>query len=131
MPQGPLTAATALTPSNAAALLKVDASGNLLIESAAGGISVKPQGASAYNDATGTAGHSIKTGAGVFQGFTTNTAGTSSTAVLYDGTSTAGTKLATINTATVASLQYNIAFATGLFIVSSTATPADITVAYF
>ena len=132
MPQGPLTAAVALNPSDARVLLETDASGNLLVQSAAGGLTVKPLGATAYNDATGSAGHQIKTGAGVFQGFTVNARGTSSTAALYDGTSSAGTLLATIDTGTASvSLQYGIAFAVGLFIVSSTVTPADITVSYF
>src|ERR1700761_7420802 len=93
----------------------------------AGILSVKPSGASAYNNPANTAGHQIKTGAGVFQGISVNTAGLTSTATLYDGTSTSGTKLGTFSTLAVASLQLNIAFTTGLFVVLAGGTAADVT----
>jgi hypothetical protein len=89
------------------------------------------QGYSSYNTAANTVGYQVKTGAGVFRGVTVNTAGvTAPSATIYDGTSTSGTKLATINTGTQISLEYNIAFTVGLFIVLSATTPADVTVAY-
>ncbi|MEJ0017533.1 MAG: hypothetical protein WDN25_13400 [Acetobacteraceae bacterium] len=90
-----------------------------------------PPSNSAKNYAANTAGDAAKTGAGVLAGLTINTAGATSTATLYDGTSTAGTKLATINTTAVGSINFNnIAFATGLFVVLAGGTPADVTVVY-
>lgn len=134
MPQGPIGVAPAVQ-GGVTKPLNLDGSGNLLIAGAisapAGGLAVKPQGATAYNDAVGTAGHQIKSGAGTLQGVNVNTVGTSSTATLYDGTNTSGTKLATIDTTKAGPNLYDVAFTTGLFIVSSTVTPADITVSYF
>lgn len=101
--------------------LTTDTGGHLVVTSL---------GASAYNTAANTAGHAVKTGAGVWRGFTTNTAGTTTTAAVYDGISNAGVLLATIDTSTLASLRYDIAFATGLFIVLAGAIAADVTVSY-
>lgn len=70
----------------------------------------------------------VKTGAGQLQGITVNTTGTASTATVYDGTSAAGTKIATINTTVAFNGAYSLAFTTGLFIVTVGA--ADITVTY-
>ena len=135
MPQGPISVAGFLDPSGVTKPGNLDSGGNLKIAGTlaapAGGLPTKPQGATAYNDAVGTAGHQIKTGAGTLASVTVNTPGTSSTAVLYDGTNTSGTKLATIDTSASKTLTYNLAFTTGLFIVSSTVTPADITVGYY
>lgn len=92
---------------------------------------VQPAGASAYNTAANTAGYQVKSGAGVWRGFTINTGGTGSTATFYDGTSTAGTKLATVSTTALATLFYDIAFTTGLFVVLAGAGAADVTITYF
>lgn len=82
------------------------------------------------NYAANNAGDLIKTGAGIFGGLAINAGGTTSSATLYDGTTSGGTKLATIDTTAIGSLQYNIAFTTGLFIVLAGAAAADVTVAY-
>lgn len=92
---------------------------------------LQPKGASAYNTAANTAGHQVKNSAGVLHGVTVNIAGLTSSATFYDGTSTGGTKLATVSTLGQTSLTYDIAFATGLFIVLAGGTPADVTVSYF
>lgn len=91
----------------------------------------EPRGGTAYNTASDTAGYQVKSGAGIWQGISINTAGLTSTATLYDGLSTAGTKLATISTLAQNSMRYDIAFATGLFLVLTGGTPADITITYF
>ncbi len=91
----------------------------------------EPRGASAYNTTSDTAGYQIKSGAGIWHGISVNTAGLTSTATLYDGLSTGGTKLATVSTLAQVSLFYDIAFATGLFLVLTGGTPADVTVTYF
>lgn len=87
-------------------------------------------GNSIFNTAADTAGTQIATGSGTFNGLTVNTAGAGSTATFYDGTSTAGPKLGTFNTTVQSSLQFNWAFAVGLFVVLTGGTPADVTVAY-
>jgi hypothetical protein len=88
------------------------------------------QGATPYNTAANTTGYQVKSGAGVFSGITVNTAGLTSSATFYDGTSTGGTKLATISTLAQVSLNYNIAFVTGLFVVLAGGTAADVTISY-
>lgn len=92
---------------------------------------IKPAGASAHNTAANTAGYQVKNSAGVLHGMTINTAGLTSSATFYDGTSTAGVKLATVSTLGQASLTWDIAFATGLFIVLAGGTPADVTVSFY
>ena len=113
----------------AVALMALDTNGVPQALSAANPLTVSQSG-TAYNTAANTAGYAIKSSAGTFQGISVNTAGLTSTATLYDGLSTAGTKLCTISTLAQTSLQYNIAFSTGLFIVLSGGTPADVTVVY-
>jgi hypothetical protein len=83
-----------------------------------------------YNTAANTAGYQVKTGAGVLRGFSVNTVGLTSTVTFYDGISTGGTKLGTFSTLAQNSVQLNLAFTTGLFVVLTGGTPADITIAY-
>lgn len=87
------------------------------------------------NQAGTTSGLSIKTGAGLLHTLTINTPIASTVITVYDGTSTSGTKIATI-TLPAALLQmgplsatYDVIFNVGLFIVVATGA-ADITVAY-
>lgn len=135
MPQGPIPVSPGTKSGVQAGFIFDPSTGAALVDGVisapVGGFPVKPQGASSYNDAVGTAGDQIKSGAGVLASVTINTAGTSSTATLYDGTNTSGIKLATIDTTSSRTLNFNAAFTTGLFIVSSTVTPADITVGYY
>jgi len=125
MPQAPLNAFVAKNPSNVLVALKVDANGDLIVSSAG------TPGNSSKNYAANTAGDQAKLGAGILRGLTVNTAGLTSTATLYDGTSTSGTKLGTFSTLAQNSLQdLNLAFATGLFVVLAGGTPADVTVSW-
>lgn len=94
-------------------------------------IPVMQIGALSYNNSAGTAGHAVKTGPGILHRVSINTGGTTSICTLYDGTSTGGTKLATIATTAIGSIEYDVAFATGLFAVLSTSNPADVTISYF
>lgn len=84
------------------------------------------------NVAAGTATTVVKSGAGIFASITINTKGASSnTLTVYDNTAGSGTKIATIDTtAAQVTLNFNVAFAAGLTIVSATGTGADYTVAY-
>lgn len=87
-------------------------------------------GASSVNIVGANAGVAVKSGPGVLRGLSVNTAGTTSTLVLYDGTSTAGTKLGTWSTLAQANFSgLNLSFKTGLFAVT-TGTVADLTLAY-
>lgn len=90
----------------------------------------EPRGYTAYNTAANTAGFQVKNGTGIFHGITINTGGVTSSATFYDGTSTAGTKLATVSTLAIGSLFYDIELATGLFVVLAGGTPADVTITY-
>lgn len=90
-------------------------------------------GASSYNAAANTAGHQVKTGPGTFYGLSVNTPGTTSTATIYDGTSTSGTKLGTYSTTVQGAAPApgpGFEFTTGLFIVLAGGAPADVTIAY-
>ena len=121
MPQNLGAAFIAKTPSGAQVQVAADASNVLQ--------SVNP-GAKAKNYSANNAGDQVKTGAGLLQGLTINTGGTTSSATLYDGTSTSGTKLATVATTALGSLTFNIAFTTGLFVVLAGGAAADVTVTY-
>jgi hypothetical protein len=76
------------------------------------------------------AGVQVKTGRGMLRGFSVNTGGTTSTLVLYDGTSTAGTKLGTWSTTLQVNFDLlNLQYLVGLFAVT-TGTLSDITIQY-
>lgn len=75
----------------------------------------------------------VKTGAGSLIGLTINTGEAGAQAVAYDGTSAAGRKLGTYSLSAQGVLEFpggGIPFTTGLFVVTSGATPADITVTW-
>jgi len=87
------------------------------------------------NFAATTAGTQIKTGTGLFLGWSINTAGTGGANLftLYDGTSTAGSVIGIFSTAaTTIPLKPNaVAFKTGLFLVlTGTSTSGNVTIAY-
>lgn len=86
-----------------------------------------------FSNITTNASTQVKTGAGTFLGLSVNTAGTTSTATVYDGTSTAGAKIGTFSTVAQggpAIPASGYAFTTGLFVVTAGGAAADITVAY-
>ena len=73
----------------------------------------------------------VKSGAGRLHAITVNTLGTATTATVYDNTAGSGTKIATISTTgQMTTLLYDLAFATGLTIVTAGTTAADLTVVY-
>lgn len=86
----------------------------------------------AYNNITTNATTVVKSGKGVLRTITINTKGaTANTATVYDNTAGSGTKIATIDTTSgPATFRYDVAFGTGLTIVTAAGTAADITVSY-
>jgi hypothetical protein len=75
----------------------------------------------------------VKTGAGVFLGLSVNTGQAGDTVTVYDGLTAGGTKIGTYSSAAVGGPTLpsgGIAFSTGLFVVTTGGTPADITVSY-
>lgn len=78
-----------------------------------------------------TAGTLIKTGYGLLNGVQVNSHGTAANLLtIYDGISTGGNVIAVIDTTVQDSFLYNVAFNTGLFIVSAAGTAGDITISY-
>jgi hypothetical protein len=84
----------------------------------------------AAKNITTSASTLVKTGVGTFGRVTVNTAQAGATVTAYDGIDNTGVKLATISAAAQVSLAFGVALATGLYVVTAGATPADITVAY-
>lgn len=106
-------------------------------DNAAGAIPVylaAPAGAGATPSNITTNGNTlVKTGKGVFQGLSVNTAGTTSTATVFDGTNATGTKIGTFSTTAQGGPVLpaaGIRFSTGLFVVTTGGAAADITVAF-
>ena len=85
-----------------------------------------------YNNVTGQATATLKTGAGVLHTITFNTPVATETVTLFDNTAGSGTKIGTITVPASpmpVTLTYDVAFTTGLTIVTATAS-SDITVSY-
>lgn len=95
------------------------------------GLFALPGGHSFANITTATT-TTVKSGAGVLHTVTVNNLGTvASTTTIYDNTAGSGTKIATINTlAGQETYLYDIAFTTGLTIVTTGTVAPDITVSY-
>lgn len=93
-----------------------------------GVLSISHAGDSFKNITTSTT-TTVKGSAGTLKRVTVNTGGTGSTAALYDGTAT-GTLIATIDTTSRTSLEFNAACATKITCVTTGAPAADITVLY-
>lgn len=88
-----------------------------------------PHLSSAITTNTGT---QVKTTGGTLMGVIVNTAGTSWTATLYDGTSSSGTLLGTVSLNAVGPISFpGLGFKTGLFVQPAGTTPGSFTVAYF
>jgi hypothetical protein len=92
---------------------------------------VRPVGYSARHISTNTT-TTAKSGSGLLHSITINTSGASSnTITVYDNTVGSGTVLAVIDgDVSPTTLYYDVAFATGLTLVTATGTSADITVSY-
>ena len=71
-----------------------------------------------YSNITTATTTAVKSGSGVLVSLVVGTAGSSSTATIYDNTAGSGTKIATINTDSLGSYIFNCRFATGLTIVT-------------
>lgn len=84
------------------------------------------------NVAAQTAGTLLRTGAGVLHAIAFNKPIATSVLTIYDGLTTGGTKIATITipaSPNTPVLIYDVAFATGLFIVMATA-DMDVTISW-
>lgn len=97
----------------------------------ANSLSVVAAGFSFANITTATT-TAVKSGAGVLHTISINALGTvASTTTVYDNTAGSGTKIATINTlAGQETYLYDVAFSTGLTIVTTGTVAPDITVSY-
>lgn len=83
------------------------------------------------NIPAGTATTVVKSGAGTLRGISINTKGASANIItVYDNVAGSGTKIAVIDGTSDRDHIFDVAFATGLTIVSATGTGADITVRY-
>lgn len=93
----------------------------------------QPVNVGTYINFTATdVGTTVKTGEGVLFSITFNNPVATDVVTLYDGTSTGGTKIATITipaSPMPVTLSYNVFFSTGLFVVSATA-GSDLTISY-
>lgn len=84
-----------------------------------------------YFNITSNATNTIKSGAGTLMSITVNNPGTTEVLTIYDNTAGSGTKIGTVSVGTaIATLTYNVAFTTGLTIISSGAGTGDWTVSY-
>ena len=94
---------------------------------------VTKKSASSYAHLNSTGTTTIKSGAGILRRVVVNTrGGITNTLTIYDNTSGSGTVIAAIDTVNgvLGHFEYNVAFSTGLTVVSATGTSADITVIY-
>jgi hypothetical protein len=96
-----------------------------------GAMSVQQEGNS-YRNITTKATTAVKSGAGYLHSIVINKAGSADTLTIYDNTAASGTVIATITvTASVNQVfLYDVAFSTGLTIVSGGTTAGDYTVTY-
>ena len=84
-----------------------------------------------YTNVTSNATTVVKSGQGVLGRIVINKAGASSNiATVYDNTAGSGTKIATIDTTTTRPIDYEVIFQTGLTIVTSAGTAADLTIVW-
>lgn len=90
------------------------------------------QGGSSFANITTNADTNVKAAPGTFVGIVVNTAGTTSTAKIYndaDGTCSSGL-IATINTTALITLMYGISNTVGICVTTAGAAAADITILY-
>ena len=91
-----------------------------------------PVGTPLSNAITTNTGTQVKTGRGVLMGLSVISPGSSWTATFYDGTSTAGTELATVTFTAAGPINFpQIRFITGLFVQTSGTTAGSFKVANF
>lgn len=105
--------------------LQLDSNANLRVAqmaSAAGGYS--------YSHISTNTTTVVKSGAGTLNAVVINNSGTSATATIFDSTTGSGSIIATINTSNQGALRYQLAFSTGLTVVTAGTAAADVTVVY-
>ncbi|HEX5508936.1 MAG TPA: hypothetical protein VFX37_10575 [Pseudolabrys sp.] len=83
---------------------------------------------SSYTNITTNASTVIKAAPGTFLGIVVNTAGTTSTATVFDNTTCTGSKIGTFSTTAVSSLTFGISAATGICVTTAGSAAADITI---
>lgn len=85
-----------------------------------------------YKNITDQSTTTVKSGSGILHTICVNTPAATETITIYDNTAGSGTKIgtATIYASTNPCLTYDVAFSTGLTIVTATAS-SDITVSYY
>lgn len=104
---------------------------NYWLERIAGSLVTSLAGYSSRNISTATT-TTVKSGAGYLHGITVNSKGTiASTITIYDNTAGSGTVLGTIDSLNNAgTFTYDVAFATGLTVVTTGTVAPNITVSY-
>ena len=95
---------------------------------------VYPHGASSYYDETGTSGALVKNSSATLLRVIVGTAGTASTLNIWDRgadtTCTSGTEKLTLDTTSISNIYLGIAMTNGICVISTTGTPAKITIVY-
>jgi len=122
--QNPISQSVAVRDAGTLVPVKVNSDGSINVSSAA------TPGYSSTNITTATT-PTVKTGSGTLHSININTAGGAvSTTTVYDNTAGSGTKLATIDSTKVGPNVYDVAFATGLTLVTTGSGAPDVTVAW-
>jgi hypothetical protein len=88
---------------------------------------VNQAGASHTNITTNT-DTVVKASPGTFIGLIVNTAGTTSTATVYDNTACSGTKIGTFATTAAVALSFGVSASTGICVTTAGGAAADITI---
>lgn len=137
----PVSAASLPLPTGAATSAKQPALGTagtpstdvLTVQGAATGTPLPVvAGGNSYANITTSTTTTVKSGAGVLHTVCVNSLGTvASSTTVYDSTTGSGTKIATLNTLALLGCQtYDVAFSTGLTIVTTGTVAPDITASY-
>jgi hypothetical protein len=126
-PAAPQTGDSALIIANKEAVAATTTAAQTTLAAAA--LAVQNAGNS-YNNITTATTTTVKTGAGVLESVIINSAGTGSSITIYANTAGSGTKIATLTAEAQIAIPYNLAFATGLTVVTASGTPANITIVY-
>lgn len=83
---------------------------------------------SSFTNITTNTSYLVKSSSGVFAGIIVNTAGTTSSVAVYDNVSCGTTKIGTFSTTTQASILVNVNVVSGICVIATGGTPADITI---
>lgn len=114
----------------------LDSSGNFIANgptaTAAGQTALAQAFSNNFTNITTSTTTTVKSGAGTLAGVTVNTKGTvASTITIYDNTAGSGTKIGTIDSLNLSGqFVFNVAFATGLTLVTTGTLAPDITVSW-